>query len=439
MCEVVNRCRSGVCCLILISLVGPAVLARAPLTQPPADESIAALMVALENLVRDMEREFPDRDEPAVLRGLLHRQQGDHARAERVWQEVLRKNPDQPEALSHLGMTALEREQYAKAVRYWRRAIAADPGRPGLRQDLGFALLESGRTSEAIEALLQELMLTPRSSRALDLLGQCYLQTQAHQKARDAFLRALRCDPQNAAAHYGLMTVAQRLQEADRAAEHRARFRALTQDPPALLRGGHSAEQDRAEVRAEAADLILQAYTFYRLQDGAERAAALLDWAHRLAPRPVSIYLKRQAVAHQRKDMPDAALAMAADLARLEPDRADNHLGLGMLALKTARLDQARAAFERTVALAPQLPEGHRELARVYTLLGIQPQAALARARQAVNLAGSAEDYYVLSGAHLALQQIPEARAAMREAHERSPDNPVYRQGYEFLQNRSAR
>lgn len=407
--------------------------------ESPANAQIADLVSAVWTLISNVKKDFPEGYDFRILQGMMFRQLGDHTRANQAWQEVLNQDPQHVEVLSQLGMAALEMEDYENAVVHWQRALAINPRLPGLHQDIGFALLEAGQYHKAIESLLQALMLTPPSSRALDLLGQCYLQLKDYRKAQDAYRRAIQSDPQNAAAYYGLMTVCMRLQEPEQAGVYQARFKALTRKSTHFMRGGYIEKQDLAEMRKGAATLILQASDVYRRHGRQEKTDSLLVWARQLDSEQVLVSLKKEVIALQTRQQYQQALALMAELTELEPDLADNHLALGMLALKTRRLAQARTAFEHAIQLAPQLADAHRELARVYTHLRIEPKAALELAQRAVALAGTGEDYYVLSGTYIILQQIPEALSAMQKALAHDPTHPVYRQGFEFLRSQSAR
>ncbi len=415
--------------------VSPAPTAR----EATSPTQMTELASALQTLIGDLKRDFPKSHAPRVLEGLMYRQWGDHTQARRTWQEVLNEDPRHVEALNHLGMTALEMEAYEEAVSYWQQALAIDPALPGLHQDMGFALLEAGQYHQAIESLLQALMRTPGSSRALDLLGQCYLQLKDYAKARNAYERAIQCDPQNAAAYYGLMTLSMRVQERKQADLYRARFKALTRSPAHIVRGGYVEKQDWAEMRRGATTLILQASDVYRRHDRQEKTDSLLAWAQQLDAEQVHVDLRQQVLAYERRRQYPQALAVMSDLVELEPARADNQLALGMLAAKTQRHARARAAFAHAMVLAPQRADAHRELARLYTHLQVEPQAALKLAQRAVALAGTGEDYYVLSGTHAVLGQIPEALSAMQTALAHDPSHAVYQQGCHFLRNQSAR
>jgi len=405
----------------------------------PPNVKMAELESAIWTLISEVARDFPGSDESRVLQGMMYRELGDYAKTVEIWEQVLQNNPQHVEVLTHLGKVALDMEAYSKAVAYWRRALAIHPRLPGLHQDMGFALLEAGQYHDAIEALLQSLMVSPQSGKTLSLLGQCYLQLKNYEQARAMYQRAIQIDPADAAAYYGLMTLSMRLQEPKKADTYRARFKALTREKTHLMRGGYSDQYDLAQMHTGVATLILEASAVYRNHGNTKKTDSLLAWAKQLSPKTVVDHLKRQAMTYQTQRQFAQALAVIKEVTTLEPDNADNTLAMGILSVKIRLFDQAKVAFERTIQLAPQHADGHRELARLYTLLKIKPNEALTLAKRAVKLEGTPEDYYVLSSAYMSKRQIREALAAMRGALDRDPGNPVYQETYNYLQRQTVK
>jgi tetratricopeptide (TPR) repeat protein len=407
--------------------------------EPTSNTKIIKLKGKIRILLNDLKKDFPESYEPKVLLGMMYRQLGDYAKAMEIWKEILQDNPQRANVLNHLGMIALEMEEYEQAVGYWRRALAINPKLPGLHQDTGFALLEAGQYHEAIKELREELKLSPQSSMALNLLGQCYMQLKEYQNAKETYQKVIENDPKNTTAYYGLITVCMRLKQPSRAKEYMAQFKALRQDGKHLLRGGYSEKYDLTQMRKGAVPLILDASFIYLNHGNVKKADLLLEWAMRLDPKKVISYMKSQVISHQMRFQHSQALAFIEKVAELEPDNADNYLAMGILLMKVSKLDKAEAAFERTIDLAPTLPDGYRELARLYTLLSIKHQKALKLAESAVELEGSAEDYYILSCTYMNNNQMSNALSAMRKSLDRDPDNPFYRQAYDSLQRKTTR
>ncbi|MHC4561028.1 MAG: tetratricopeptide repeat protein, partial [Planctomycetota bacterium] len=352
-------------------------------------------------LINELKRDFPESNEPKVLLGTMYRQLGDHVKAVEIWEEILQDNPQRVDVLNNLGMVALEMEEYEKAVWYWRRALVINPKLPGLHQDTGFALLEAGQYHQAIKELKEELKLSPQSVMSLNLLGQCYLQLKEYQKAEETYQRVIEIDQNDATAYYGLTTVYMRLKQPNRAKEYMSKFEALRQIGKHLVRGGYSEKYDLAQIRKGAVSLILDASAVYRNHGNEKKAESLLERATRLNLKDAISYMKRQVISHQIRLQHSQALALIEKVTELEPDNADNYLAVGILSLEVRKFDKTEAAFERTIELAPKLPDGYRELARLYTMLGKKPRETLKLAKRAVELEGTAENYYILSSAYM--------------------------------------
>ena len=168
-----------------------------------------------------------------------------------------------------------------------------------------------------------------------------------------------------------------RLKQAGKAKEYMARFKALRPSPGRLDRGGYSEKYDLAQMRKAAAILILDADAIYRNHNNEKRADLLLEWAMKLDRQNAIGYMKWQAIACQTKARHSQALALIEKVAQFEPDNADNQLAVGMFALRAGKHAKAEAAFRATIALAPNLADGYRELARIYNMRNAKPQEAL--------------------------------------------------------------
>jgi YaiO family outer membrane protein len=84
-----------------------------------------------------------------------------------------------------------------------------------------------------------------------------------------------------------------------------------------------------------------------------------------------------QAVSARRGGDPARAVELLQRLLLTEPENADAHLQLGLSLLALGRLDEAEAAFRRTLAIAPDYPDARIGLARVAQRRGDR-QGALA-------------------------------------------------------------
>jgi tetratricopeptide (TPR) repeat protein len=106
----------------------------------------------------------------------------------------------------------------------------------------------------------------------------------------------------------------------------------------------------------------------------------------------------------------------------IEPHDAEAHFARGQTLEVMGKIDDALAAYFRTLEFNP-LQAGVNHRIGAIQLARNQPDQALARLDQAVDLDGADGELRILRGrAHLALRHIPEAVADFRAAAVRLPD-----------------
>ena len=103
-------------------------------------------------------------------------------------------------------------------------------------------------------------------------------------------------------------------------------------------------------------------------------ARRYLERARALMPRSAYVYMSL-ALLEAREARLEEALRAANEAVRLRPDYPRAYLYLGRALAKAGRIDEARAAYERAVALDARDPEIEGELARLSD--GTDPDAAL--------------------------------------------------------------
>jgi Flp pilus assembly protein TadD len=130
------------------------------------------------------------------------------------------------------------------------------------------------------------------------------------------------------------------------------------------------------------------------------------------------------------------ALQVVEELRQIEPENPDHWLSLGTLRARLKRFDAAESAFRRAISLGPKRAEGRIGLVQMLLATGRNLPEAKTLAQAAVELQPTAENYFVLSAACLSVRDLPGARAAIREATTRDPDNPKYREALGYLQQK---
>jgi superkiller protein 3 len=107
--------------------------------------------------------------------GMFKWSDGDHAAAEREWQQALQYNPDFAEALADMGFARLEEKRYDEAIVFLQRAIALKPRFAAPHIQLAEVYAAQGKEDLAETEFLTGLEIHPTNTEALNQLGDFYL------------------------------------------------------------------------------------------------------------------------------------------------------------------------------------------------------------------------------------------------------------------------
>lgn len=116
----------------------------------------------------------------------LHNQ-GQLARAKRIYQQVIRLTPDHPDALSSLAMIEYQARHFDEATILLGKAIAIVPDNAGYYMNLGALLDAMGKTQEAETAYRQSIKLNKTYADPYYNLGDLYLRTRRPAEAIKVF------------------------------------------------------------------------------------------------------------------------------------------------------------------------------------------------------------------------------------------------------------
>jgi protein O-GlcNAc transferase len=141
--------------------------------------------------------------------------QGDYAKAESLWQQVLQQQPNSATAHYNLGLSQHRQANIEAAISSYKNAIRLDPKSSVAHLSLGFAYLEIRRYDWAIPAFQQVLALPNQASTPVDTHTLAYYDLAIIYKrqgnlaaARQAVQKALALTPNFAPAQ----TLQQQLQ-----------------------------------------------------------------------------------------------------------------------------------------------------------------------------------------------------------------------------------
>jgi tetratricopeptide (TPR) repeat protein len=361
------------------------------------------------------------------LLGVLHHQQGDHAKAiELIGRAVaLRPNvpafhanlaeayratgqleraagccraalglwPDYPEALCNLGLALQGLGKKTEAVAQFRRALELRPEFATAHNNLGIVLRELGQLDEALEHFRKAVELEPTFAPARTNLGQMLLDRGQAEEALPHCEEAVRLQPNMAALHHNLGNA---LRGLERYVEAKASYlEALRLEPdlaPAhahlgltLLREGQLSDAlpwlkravELDPVNASFEEFLAELYTEREDPSEAiphyERALALAEEERPGLHLSLGWAFQEEGRLAEAREHYEAAL-------RIQPDSAAAQLNIGGLAEEQGQMDKAEEAFRTALRSQPNFPVPHARLATL--LRGKLPDADLAALEQ---------------------------------------------------------
>ncbi|MHC4205134.1 MAG: tetratricopeptide repeat protein [Planctomycetota bacterium] len=388
-------------------------------------QEVVALKKEEMELVGQLLREFPDRDESLVIMGNLCYRQGDAVKALEYWNKALRINPRLANVYKSMALLYMKKGQFDDAVVQFRKALEIEPKLPDVYSNIGHSLMMSGRPKEAIMALQKEIQISPDTDFAYFLLGQAHLQQKEYQKAKEYYQTAIKFNPRYSNAYYGLASACAKLGESDKAKEYSDSFKKLKAAARKNLKGRKIEYDDFVETQKSAAITYINVGRMYRENGKLVKAEELLKQAAGLNPENVVCFLEL-ATLYQLSKQPSKALQMYKKVRDIQPESGVTYLVIGILSAHLKRYDDSEEAFRKLITLAPQKSDGYRELSRLY--LKTRQNLPLARqlAEKAVALEATAANYFVLSWAAYSNGDFVNALPAIKRAIQLDPDNKQY-------------
>ena len=135
------------------------------------------------------------------------RAEGDPARAQFVYEQILRALPEEPGALGGLGALAFEAGDPEAAAGYLRRAVAASPADPVLHNNFGIALKQSRELSAASDSFRRAIELKPAYADAHYNLANTLAMLRRFDEAEQEYRRALELAPDDCPSQNNLGTL----------------------------------------------------------------------------------------------------------------------------------------------------------------------------------------------------------------------------------------
>lgn len=401
------------------------------------EQEVAALKKEELELVQEVMRNFPGRDDSYMLAGNFYRRHGNSEEAIKFWERSLTINPKLHDVYRSLGQLALEKGEPDRAIMYWRKFLEVNPNFPSVHADLAQALIDSGKYEQAIKELEEEIKVSSLSGRVTFMLAQSYLQLKEYDKARKYYEAAIELDPNHTHAYYGLSTLYIRLKQPDKAQKYLEIFRKLKSSELNTHMGRKGdVYADLTSLRKGVARTHLDAEKIYRLKGNAKRAEEILIRASQIEPTN-TICLERLASLYQMTNRIPDALSQFEKIRKMQPKNPFCYLNIGILSIQLKRLDNAEKAFQKAIELAPNKSFGYCHLARLYLRMNSRLVEARKLAEKATSLEAIADNYFVLSWACDMNGDTASALAAIEQAIRLDPGKVAYRQAYENLKKRN--
>ena len=409
-----------------------------PASEPlSTEQEVAALKKEEFELVQEVMRNFPDRDDSYMLAGNFYRRHGNSQEAIKLWERSLTINPKRYDVYRSMGQLALEKGEPDRAIMLWRKFLEVKPNLPGAHADMAHALIDSGKYKEAITELEEEIKISSLSGRVSFMLAQSYLQQKEYDKARKYYEATIELDPNYTHAYYGLSTLYIRLKQPDKARKYLDMLKKLkSKDLKTHMGRKGDFIADLTSLRKGVASTHLDAEKIYRAKGNAKRVEELLIRASQLEPTN-TICIERLASLYQMTNRIPEALTQFEKIRKMQPKNPFCYLNIGILSIRLKRFDNAEKAFQKAIELAPNKSFGYQNLARLYLRMNSKLVEARKLAEKATGLEATADNYFVLSWACDMNSDTASALAAIKQAMKLEPGKLKYRQAYENLKRRN--
>jgi tetratricopeptide (TPR) repeat protein len=311
----------------------------------------------------------------------LH-QQGQLARAQALYREVIAEAPRYFDALHLLGVVTVQAGDVEAGLRWIGKALAVDPNCAEALCNQGLALQQLGRMKAALSSFDKAVALKADYALAYYHRGNVLRVLGQPKAALASYERAVDLQPEFAIAHFNCGVLLQEQQRWEAALASYERAVSLKPDYAAahlnrglvLQRLGQSvaaiASYDRA-ITIDAGFVLAYCNRGVALQDLKQWEGALASYeqALALAPDRADVYLSRGDVLQQLGRW-ESALASYERALGLKPDYADAWCNRGNALLAMHRMEEALASFDRAIALNPEVPEIHFNKSMALLLTG---------------------------------------------------------------------
>lgn len=312
----------------------------------------------------------------------LWHEQGDLARAEAGYRQLLTLEPANAELCYLLGAVCQPQDKHEEAIAAYRRSVTLKPEFAQAQNSLGIALAQLGRSQEAEKCFADAVRAQPDFAHAHNNLGNALKEQGRREEAVACYQRAVELKPDFAEAYNNLGNVQRELGQFDEAianCRQALRLKPDLADAHNNLGAAHSAQRHWEDAAASYRQAIALR------PNHAEAHSNLGNALRELGRVDEAIFSLRQALqlkpdfaeAHgglamalsQQGDL-EGALASCQEALRLRPDLASAHLSMGFILSELGRRSEAMACCDRALELQPDMPDAHKNRSLVLLLEG---------------------------------------------------------------------
>jgi tetratricopeptide (TPR) repeat protein len=323
--------------------------------------------------------------------GLLLAQHGQVAQGEQQFRTAIQMNPNDPGSYTALGMIQGKTGRPAEAVESFRKALSLESNSADAHLNLGIALVDQYDRTNGFNEFLEAARLDPRSPAVHYNLGRFYFETAKYEDARKELEEALRLEPNDAPALYFLALAAKQDNDLDRSTQLFEKVIALQPGNPdaQFLLGQNLEHLGKTPEAVVHWKLALQADPNYSqaLYNLARALRKSNDPEAQQYQDRYDTLQKNQQVsdrvqqlgnfaleASNAKNWPQAfaEIQEALELCGECPEAAHLHKNLGMMYVRTGRLNQAQKELQTALQLNPEDSDAKQGLAAIQNATSAQ-------------------------------------------------------------------
>ncbi len=303
-------------------------------------------------------RVFPQDSKPPLARAAELEMHGDHARAEKIYCQILVSSPDDPNLLKALGVVLQEQGKHEEAITVFHRILSRAPLYPGVNSQLAVSYYALNLFDKTVEVARQELTANSKDRQARYYLALAFSAKGQSYEAIQQLEGLAADDPHDLVVQYELVV------------DYKAAMNAAAERLTKMAPDSEFTHAMKAEALSDAG----------RLDD------AILEYEELLRKNPEfpGIHLGLGQVYWKMKDNAHAMEQLSLALQE-EPNQPLGNYYMGDMLVDEQKFQQAIDHLKITVSVYPELARARFLLGKAYRGVG-DNQAALQAFQDALKI-----------------------------------------------------